>query len=70
MLRLSVWLVLTSAQAGDLSHQELIARLSSPDRVVREEAARTLEEHGHEVLPALQAARDLAREPGSSQSVR
>ena len=46
MLPLSLVLVLTSALAADLSPEELIGRLGSPDRVVREEAARTLEERG------------------------
>ena len=63
MLPLSLVLVLTSALAADLPPGELIARLGSPDRVVREEAARTLEEQGAEALPALAAALEAAREP-------
>ena len=63
MLPLSLVLVLTSALGADLSPRELIAHLDSPDRVVREEAARTLEELGAEVLPALRASLDVAREP-------
>ena len=63
MLPLSLVLVLTSALAADLSPQELIGRLDSPDRVVREEAARTLEERGAEALPALRAAHEAAKEP-------
>ena len=63
MLPLPLVLVLTSALAADLSPQELIVRLGSPDRVVREEAARTLEEQGVEALPALRAAREAAKEP-------
>jgi hypothetical protein len=63
MLPLSLVLVLTSALAADLSPQELIVRLDSPDRVVREEAARTLEERGADALPALCAAREAAKEP-------
>ena len=64
MLPLSLVLVLTSALAADLSPGELIGRLDSPDRVVREEAARTLEERGAEALPALRAA--LRRPEGRS----
>jgi hypothetical protein len=60
MLPLSLVLVLTSALARDLAPEELIRRLSSPDRVVREEAARTLEERGAQALPALRAARESA----------
>ncbi|MFI5457938.1 MAG: hypothetical protein ACHRXM_21065 [Isosphaerales bacterium] len=63
MLPLSLVLVLTSALAADLPPRELIGRLGSPDRVVREEAARTLEERGAEALPALRAALEAAREP-------
>jgi hypothetical protein len=63
MLHLSLVLVLTSALAGDLSPEALIARLGSPDRVIREEAARTLEERGFEAVPALRAARQLAKAP-------
>ncbi len=63
MFSWSLVLVLTSAPAADLSPGELIGRLDSPDRVVREEAARTLEERGVEALPALRAARDSARGP-------
>jgi hypothetical protein len=63
MLPLSLVLVLTSAVAEDLTPQELIGRLGSPDRVVREEAARTLEERGAEALPALRAVLEAAREP-------
>jgi hypothetical protein len=55
--------VMTSALAADLSPQELIVRFDSPDRVVREEAARTLEERGADALPALRAAREAAEEP-------
>ena len=63
MFPLSVVVVLTSALAADLSPQQLIERLGSHDRVVREEAARTLEERGAEALPALRAAREAAKEP-------
>jgi hypothetical protein len=63
MLPLGLVLVLTSVLAADLSPEELIGRLSSPDRVVREEAARTLEERGAEALPALRTALEAAREP-------
>ncbi len=63
MLSFPMILVLTSALAADLSPQELIVRLGSPDRAVREEAARTLEDQGVEALPALRAAREAAREP-------
>jgi hypothetical protein len=52
MLPLNLVLVLASALAAD-----------SPDRVVREEAARTLEEQGVEALAALRAARDSAGGP-------
>ena len=44
MFYLITALALTSALAGDLSPEELIARLRSSDQVVREEAVRTLEE--------------------------
>jgi hypothetical protein len=60
MFSLSVVVVLTSALAADLSPQQLIERLGSADRVVREEAARTLEERGVEALPALRAALEAA----------
>jgi hypothetical protein len=63
MLLFPLVLILTSALATDLSTQELIVRLGSPDRVVREEAARTLEEQGVEALPALRAAAEAAKEP-------
>ncbi len=63
MLLMSLLLVLTSVLAADLSPQELIVRLDSPDRVVREEATRTLEERGVEALPALRAAREATKEP-------
>ena len=63
MLHLSVLLVLTSALAVDISTAELIAMLGSADRVVREEAARTLEERGDLALSALRTARDLAKTP-------
>jgi hypothetical protein len=65
MLLLHLVLVLTSslAAAADLSPAALVGRLASPDRVVREEAARTLEERGSEALPPLRAARDGARDP-------
>jgi hypothetical protein len=63
MLSLGLVLVLTSALAGDLSPEELIGRLGSPDRVVREEAARTLEEYGAEALPVLRAAHASAKGP-------
>jgi hypothetical protein len=62
MLSLSLVLVLASTVAADLSPEELIRRLDSPDRVVREEAARTLEEQGAETLPALRAARGAAKD--------
>ena len=57
MLPLSLVVVLTSALAADLPTEELIERLGSPDRVVREEAWRTLEEQGPDALPALRAPR-------------
>ena len=63
MLPFSLVLVLASALAADLSPRQLIVLLDSPDRVVREEAARTLEERGAEALPALLAARDAAKSP-------
>jgi hypothetical protein len=63
MLSLSLVLVLTSTLAAELPPRELIAHLDSPDRVVREEAARTLEELGAEALPALRAALEAAKEP-------
>jgi hypothetical protein len=63
MLPFPLVLSLTWALAADLTPQELIVRLGSPDRVVREEAVRTLEERGVEALPALRAAREAAREP-------
>ena len=66
MLPLSLVLVLTSALAGDLSPAGADRAPGSPDRVVREEAARTLEEQGAEALPALRAARDR---PGSRRPV-
>ena len=53
MLPLSLLLFLTSVLADDLSPAELVKRLASPDRVVREEAARTLEEEGQRAVPAL-----------------
>ena len=62
MTALSLVVVLASALVADLSPEELIVRLGSPDRVVREEAGRTLEERGPDALPALRAA---ARRPGS-----
>jgi hypothetical protein len=67
MLPLSLVLVLTSNLAGQLSPEELIGRLGSPDRVVGEEAARTLEEHGELALSALRAARDSAKGPGARE---
>ena len=63
MLPASLVLLLMSALATDLPPRELIARLGSPDRVVREEAGRTLEELGAEALPALRAALEAAGEP-------
>lgn len=63
MLALSLVLILTSGLVADLSPEELIERLGSPDRVVREEAARTLEEQSVEVLPALRVASDAAKVP-------
>jgi hypothetical protein len=63
MFPLSMVVVLTSTLAADLSPPQLIERLGSPDRVVREEAARTLEERGEEGLPALRAAFEAAQEP-------
>ena len=67
MLPLSLMLVLTSAVPGDLSPAELIGRLGSLDRVVREEAARTLEELGAEALSALRAARESAKGPDTRE---
>jgi len=49
--------------AADLTPEELIDRLGSPDRVVRAEAARTLEERGDDVLGALRAAKEKADGP-------
>ena len=63
MRPLSLAIVLASARIVDLSTEELIARLGSPDRVVREEAFRTLEEEGPDALPALRAAREAADDP-------
>jgi hypothetical protein len=63
MLSFPLVLVLASVLAGDLSPQELIVRFGSADRLVREEAARTLEEQHVEALPALRAAREAAKEP-------
>ena len=70
MLPFPLILVLTSALAADLSPQELIARLGSTDRVVREEAARTLEDQGVEALAALRAAHEAAKEPEAPRAVR
>ena len=63
MVPLSWMIVLLSALAADLSPEELVGRLGSPDRVIREEAARTLEEQGQEALPTLLTAREVAKEP-------
>ncbi len=63
MLTSMMAMVLTSALASDLSPKELVDRLSSPDRVVREEAARTLEELGAEVLPTLRGILDQSGQP-------
>ena len=63
MFPLSLLLALASALTADLSPEELVRRLDSPDRVVREEAARTLEEQGEDALPALRAAREEASGP-------
>jgi hypothetical protein len=56
----SLALLITWLLVADLTPEELIGRLGSPDRVVREEAARTLEELGNEALPPLRAAREAA----------
>jgi hypothetical protein len=61
MIRVSLIIFLACAVAGDLSPVELIARLDSPDRVVREEAARTLVEQGALALPPLRAAHESTR---------
>lgn len=60
MVSWSLAVVLASALAADLPPEALVERLGSSDRVVREEAARTLEERGAAALPALRAARDAA----------
>jgi hypothetical protein len=62
MFPMCVLVVLTSALAADLSPQQLIERLGSHDRVVREEAVRTLEERGAEALPALHSACEASTE--------
>ena len=49
----NLMLVLFSAIPADLTPSELIGRFNSTDRVVREEAARTLEERGPEALAVL-----------------
>ncbi len=59
-------LVAASALAADPSPERLVGLLDSPDRVVRDEAARTLEEGGGVALPALLAARDAAG-PGAGR---
>lgn len=58
MLIWSWAVVVATVLAADLPAEALIERLGSLDRVVREEAARTLEELGTDALPALRAARD------------
>jgi hypothetical protein len=60
MTALGLAVLLASALAADLPVADLIERLREPDRVVREEAARTLLERGDEALPALRAAREAA----------
>jgi hypothetical protein len=60
MLTCSLAILLASALATDLTPEQLVERLGSPDRVIREEAARTLEERGTDALPTLRAARDAA----------
>src|SRR4051812_45246979 len=49
--------------AADLTPRELIDRLGSPDRVVRAEAARTLEERGDDALGGLRDAKEKAEGP-------
>jgi hypothetical protein len=63
MMPLSLAIVLASALAADLTPEELIGRLGSSDRVVREEAARTLEERGPDALTSLHAAREATDDP-------
>ena len=60
MTALSLAILLATSLVADLSVEELIVRLGSPDRVVREEAGRTLVERGPDALPALRAAREAA----------
>ncbi len=60
MMSVSLAIVLASALAAGPSTEELIGYLGSPDRAVREEASRTLEELGTEALPALRVARGAA----------
>jgi hypothetical protein len=63
MVSWSLAVVVAAVLAADLPPEALIERLGSADRVVREEAARTLEEQGPDVLPALHAARGTVESP-------
>ena len=63
MIPVSFLLLLACSVAGDLSPVELIERLDSPDRVVREEAARTLLEQGAAAMPPLRAALNRPESP-------
>lgn len=56
-------IVLVSLLAGDLAPDELIQRLDSTDRVVREEAARSLEEGDEATRSALSTAHERAADP-------
>jgi hypothetical protein len=60
-------LLLLAPLALDLPPGELIRRLDSDDRVVREEAGRTLAEQGAESLELLRAAHDAATEPAARE---
>ena len=49
-------MIVLATLGGEPGPVELVGMLGSPDRVERDEAARTLEERGAEALPALDAA--------------